>query len=146
MSKRSIIFLSLLLSCCLLSVSATAYEIVGFRGSSWGELKYDIPKEGENNLLWSGWVKQGVDWVQVSDNITLNTYAKLHYNWDKEEQDWNNMIGPSVGISLDAYSPKGVVATMGVEYVWENHFLDSGYTDEKLVVYVNWFGWWDLKK
>ena len=44
------------------------------------------------------------------------------------------MIGPSIGISLDAYSPKGVVVTMGVEYMWENHFLDSGYTDEKLVV------------
>lgn len=148
--RRLTILLSLAVLICTFYVPVHGFEVVGFKGSTWGELKYDMPTDPEyanNNLGLTGWTKQGIDWFKLGDNATFNTYVKLHYKWDQEEIDWNNLIGPCVGISIDAYSPKGIVGTVGIEYVWERHFsTDPVYTTEKFMVYLNWYGWWDLKK
>jgi hypothetical protein len=81
-----------------------------------------------------------------SGNTTLNTYAVLRYKWDIEQFEWNNSIAPGVGISLDTYSPGGVIATLGFEYQWERLLYGPDTMYSKAVVYVNWVGWWDLKK
>ncbi|UCF05153.1 MAG: hypothetical protein JSV33_14740 [bacterium] len=127
------------------TVTGTARAFEGFRGSTWGELRWDLPREGEDNLIFNGWFKQGIDWMR-SGNTTLNTYAVLRYKWDIEEYDWNNAIAPGVGISLDTYSPGGVIATLGFEYQWEKLLYGPDTMYHKAVIYVNWVGWWDLKK
>jgi hypothetical protein len=128
-----------------LSISSEAVAIEGFRGSSWGELRWDVPTvEGKPELWLYGWVKQGVDWVKWG-NTTLNTYATLRYSVDTPQRDWNSHVGPGVGIGMDTYMPKGLAASWGVEYIWDR-FYKSDRTEQKVVLYVNWFGWWDLKK
>jgi hypothetical protein len=118
---------------------------IGLRGGTWGELRYDIPKEGEDNLTLDGWIKQGIDWKRWG-NTTLNTYAALRYKFDTEKYEWNNTVGPGIGISLDMYSPRGLILTVGAEYSWESLIYDGGDCYQKTVFYVNWVGWWDLKR
>lgn len=142
--KRSVRGL-LLVSICLLAASQPVAAVEGLRGSTWGELRWDLPREGEDNLLFNGWIKQGIDWLR-SGNTTLNTYAVLRYKWDTEQLDWNNTVAPGVGISIDTYNPGGVIATIGFEYQWEKLLYGPDTMNQKAVVYVNWVGWWDLTK
>ena len=143
--KRFFSFLALAL---LLSsvIPPAACAIEGYRGSTWGDLRWDLPREYDSNILLRGWVKQGIDWKRWGKNTTLNTYATLRYSADSEELDWNNTIEPGIGISIETYNPAGFATTFGCEYVWENRFLDSDYSDQKFVIYVGWYGFWDLKK
>ncbi len=143
--RRSITFVILTVSLCLFLTPA-ANAIEGYRGSTWGDLRWDLPEELDSNLLLRGWVKQGIDWKRWGKNTTLNTYATIRYTVDTEKIDWNNKFEPGIGISLETYSPKGLGTTIGVEYIWENRFLDSDWIDQKFVIYVGWYGWWDLKK
>lgn len=141
--KRHVFGIALALLCLALR-SGSAFAVVGFRGSTWGDLRGEMPKEGDSNLLLNGWIKQGVDWTKWG-NVTLNTYATLRYQADTEGLDYNNSVGPGLGISLEAYSPRGAVASLGVEYIWDR-YTTFDETSQKVVVYVNWYGWWDLKK
>ncbi len=142
MKRYSLLVLLSIVLCLIISINAFAFE--GFRGSTWGELRWDIPRHGNSDLLLDGWIRQGVDWVRW-ENTTLNTYATLRYKWDSEKFDWNNSIGPGVGIAIDTFTPKGFSASWGVEYLWDR-FYESARTEHKVVLYMNWYGWWDLKK
>ena len=147
--KRHAFGIALVLTCLVLC-SGSALAIVGFRGSTWGDLRGEMPNEGENNLLLNGWIKQGVDWTKWG-NVTLNTYATLRYQADTEGYDWNNLVGPGVGISLEAFSPRGITASFGVEYIWDRYLgVDEASAFDvnahKIVIYASWYGWWDLKK
>lgn len=141
--KRHAFGIAIVLTCLVLC-SGSAFAIVGFRGSTWGDLRGELPKEGDSNLLLNGWIKQGVDWTRWG-NVTLNTYATLRYQADTEGLPYNNSVGPGLGISLEAYSPRGAVASLGVEYIWDR-YTTFDETAQKVVLYVNWYGWWDLKK
>jgi hypothetical protein len=129
---------------CLALLAGNAFAFVGFRGSTWGDLRQEIPKDTDSNLILQGWVKQGVDWAKWG-NTTLNTYATLRYHVDTEKLDYNNSVGPGFGVSLEAYSSRGLVASWGIEYLWDR-FFQTDRTDQKLVFYMGWYGWWDLKK
>jgi len=142
MKRNTLVLASMLL--CLTLCAGRARAIEGLRGQTWGEMRHEIPKDGDSNLLLQGWIRQGVDWAKW-DKLTLNTYATLRYRADSEKLYYNNSIGPGLGISLEAYCPKGAVAALGVEYIWDRLF-EVDRTDQKVVVYVNWYGWWDLKK
>jgi hypothetical protein len=128
----------------VLLFSSSAGAIVGFRGATWGDLRQEFPKEFPDNLVLQGWVKQGIDWVEWR-HATLNTYVALRYRFDTEGHDWNNTIGPALGLSLDLYTAKGLSAMAGVEYIWDR-YLESDRNDNKLAVYLGWYGWWDLKR
>ena len=137
---------TILLSCALvICMTGGSLAFEGYRGSTWGEFRYEIPRNGaEENLLLDGWIRQGVDWAKW-DHLTLNTYATLRYRADSQNSDWHNMLGPGLGIALEAYTPRGAVVTIGAEYIWErNYVLDTD--SEKVQIFLNWYGWWDLKK
>ncbi len=142
--KRTILHGALFILICAAIVPGGVSAFEGLRGATWGQLRYDIPKEGEENLMMDGWIKQGVDWARWG-NTSLNTYGTIRYKWDTERLDWNNSLGPGVGISIDTYSPRGIIFSIGAEYLWENNTLHSGRTDQRAVVYMSWCGWWDLK-
>ena len=131
---------------CLAFLPLNAFAVVGFRGSTWGDLRQEVPKDGDGNLILQGWVKQGVDWAKWG-NTTLNTYATLRYRADTERLAWNNSVGPGVGVSLEVYSSRGLVASWGIEYLWDRFFeSEPARTDQKVVFYMGWYGWWDLGK
>jgi hypothetical protein len=125
-------------------LAGSACAIEGLRGQTWGEMRQELPKDGDSNLLLQGWIRQGVDWVKW-DKVTLNTYATLRYRADSEKLDFNNSVGPGLGVALEVYCPRGVVGSLGVEYLWDRYF-EADRTDQKVVLFVNWYGWWDLKK
>jgi hypothetical protein len=128
----------------LIFLTGAASAVVGLRGSTWGELRYQIPREGvENNLMLDGWIRQGIDLAKWG-NTTLNTYATLRYRWDTEQTDWYNSLGPGFGIALETFTARGLVGSVGAEYLWER-FYEAGINDEKLLLYIGWYGWWDLK-
>ena len=76
-------------------------------------MRGELPKDGEENLILMGWTRQGIDWARWG-NTTLNTYVTVRYRLDSERYDWNNSIGPGVGIAFDTYNPKGVIAMWGL--------------------------------
>jgi hypothetical protein len=140
--KRSVTLITLMLLLALGPRSAAAIE--GFRGSTWGEARQELPQNGDSNLLLQGWIRQGVDWAKWG-NVTLNTYATVRYEVNTRGYDYNNSVGPGLGVSLEAFSPKGVTGALGVEYIWD-HLFEADQLDQKVVFFVNWYGWWDLKK
>jgi hypothetical protein len=128
---------------CLATLCGSAHAVEGFRGSTWGDLRYDIPDEVDDDLILKGWIRQGVDWTKVG-SATLTTYATVRYAWDSRGLDWNNSIGPGVGVALDAWSAKGFAGTLAVEYLVDR-FYESDRTEKKVVIYMGWYGMWDLK-
>ncbi|MEW6109165.1 MAG: hypothetical protein AB1632_08405 [Nitrospirota bacterium] len=140
-SYRLSVFISVFL--CL-AVPAAAHAIDGFPGSTWGELRWETPRHGQQNLILEGWVEQGIHWMSWN-NIKLNTYAKIRYGWDSEKLDWNNSFGPGVGVALELLKPDGPHIRTGIEYIWERRY-ESGREIQKAIVFMNWYGWWDLKK
>ena len=142
MKRNARVLASMIL--CLAVSAGSVWAIEGLRGQTWGEMRQEIPKDGDSNLLLQGWLRQGVDWAKW-DKLTLNTYATLRYQADSKKLDYNNSVGPGLGISLEVYTPRGAVAALGVEYIWDR-FFEADLTDQKVVLYMNWYGWWDLKK
>lgn len=136
----TITLLMILLTC----LTGAASAIVGLRGATWGEIRYLIPRDDsdDDNLLLSGWIRQGID-IARWENTTLNTYGTLRYQLDTEKTDWYNSLGPGVGIALETFNPGGIIGSIGAEYIWE-HFYEMDTSDEKIVVFINWYGWWDL--
>ena len=133
-------FLFTLIFC--LTVSTTAFSIEGFPGSTWGELRWELPKRGKDNLMLNGWIEQGITWKKW-ENIRLDTYATIRYKLDTEQLDWNNSLGPGLGMGITFFAPKGDNIKLGVEYIWDR-FYKTNRTDEKAVAYMRWYGWWDL--
>jgi len=146
MRKSCIIYVLLALFCIAVPVTASAIE--GYPGSSWGQLYWDIPtKEGKQNVVLEGWIEQGVTWVKWDKphgDILLNTYGTIRYKWDDQKYDWNNKFAPGVGVGLDIYIDQFHMR-VGAEYLWER-FYESGTEQQKVWIYTDWYGWWDLKK
>ena len=139
------LFLSAMIICMVLyAVQARAIE--GFPGKTWGEFSRDFPLDQRtiNNSLLQGWIEQGIYWCSWND-IKLNTYGNLRYNWDEKGLDWNNTVGPGVGIALEKFFPTGAFIRGGVEYDYDKLYR-SGTTNQKAVIYVTWYSWWDLSK
>ena len=143
--KRHLILAGLLVVFSFLGLGS-AGAVEGYRGSTWGELRWDFPKKYDSNLLLSGWIKQGIDWKRWGENTTLNTYATVRYKADTEQLDWNNTLEPGIGVAIETFTSKGLVGTFALEYLWEKRLTKSGLYDQKLVIYIGWYGWWDLKK
>ena len=130
---------------CLALCSGSAFAIVGFRGSTWGDLREELPKDGDSNLLLQGWIKQGVDWAKWG-NVTLNTYATLRYQADTEgATTGTTRSAPASGSRSRRTRRRGSPRSVGVEYIWDRYF-EADRSDKKVVIYLGWYGWWDLKR
>jgi hypothetical protein len=119
----------------------------GYPGSTWGDLRWEIPNSGDDNVILDGWIRQGVtvkNWAQGNNTFLLDPYVKIHYKGDSEGLDWNNYIRPGVGIALDMENAKGPLMSWGIEYSWEKN-LQTGDDAHRVEVYMRWYAWWDLK-
>jgi len=143
--KRNIIFL---ISIICLWLPSAVHAVEGLPGSAWGNIYWEVPKNGDNNLILEGWVRQGVAWEKWQKDTTsfqLTTYLTARYKWDSEKLDWNNYFGSAVGIALDMESAQGTLLSWGIEYVWENNIRTGDHT-QRINVFMIWYFWWDLMK
>lgn len=130
----------------LLTFAAPAsYAIEGFPGSTWGELRQEFPKDADSDLKSQGWIRQGIDWFHVA-GLRLDTYATVRFQWDSRQIDYNNSFGPGLGVALETIKWKGYSLAFGTEYIWDRYYSHNTRTEEKLILFVNWYGSWDLKK
>ncbi len=152
--KRNYPVVLLYLFIMVLSFTSGAAAIEGFPGSTWGELRQNLPNQrgadGPRDLYLQGYIEQGIDWKHWGP-LRLNTYGILRYQWDSEPLFYNNDIAPGVGIGLLHVSSMGDYVKFGVEHIWDRFYRGGGggagaHTEEKTLLYVRWFQWWDLKK
>ena len=124
----------------------SAHAIEGYPGKIWGDFRREIPISGDtqNNSILQGWIEQGVYWFKWND-LMLNTYGTMRYKWDAQGLDWNNSVGPGVGVALEKFVPQGMFFRVGAE-VLVDKLYQTNRTDKKAAVYLTWYGWWDLKK
>jgi hypothetical protein len=147
MSRFCLLSLLSLVLCVIFA--ANAFAIDGFPGVTWGELRFETPRRsthGEQDLILQGFIRQGVDLKRWSPDTHLYAYGTVRYTWDSQQNSWWNNVGPGAGIAIDtSLLGRQFPTSIGVEYVWDRYFV-SPRTVEKVIVYMNWFGWWDLGK
>ncbi len=136
-----------------LGFAAPALAIDSYPGSTWGELLWQVPAHGPQpnipDLLTDGWIRQGAD-VAHLDGVHLVPYMTLRWTADTKGLSWNNTVGPGIGLSLLTTPIKQSSVTIGIENVWNYYDRDWGYNASRITdtvnVYMDWYGWWDLKK
>jgi len=142
MYRRFLVLVTLLSALVIPSVTLALDN--GFPGATWGEFRFQQPTTGQQDAILQGWIRQGVDLHRYSEDTRLEAYVTVRYTWDSQQNTWYNDIAPGVGIALDTYLGKHFPVTWGVEYLWDRYFV-SPHTAQEVVLYMNWYGWWDLK-
>lgn len=131
----------------ILGYVASAHAIEGYPGSTWGEIRQDLPNkkgpDGPTNVIGQGYIEQGIDWVRWG-NLFFNSYGTVRYKFDTMHYDWNNSVGPGLGIALTHYTKNGNQVRLGIEHNWENYF-NTGRVEEKTMLYIRWFQSWNFK-
>jgi hypothetical protein len=115
---------------------AEAYDIVGFPGSTWGQVTHDF-----DDLVGTGsiaYINQGVDWVVLPGGITLNTYAEFRYRLRTKNDDFYDAYGPDVGLELRR-SP----FRLGIDYYWQR-YPELSQSSDAVQYYLSWYYDWDL--
>jgi hypothetical protein len=118
--------------------SAWAFDIEGLPGSTWGQASYEKADIAGPGVL--GYVNQGVDWITLPGELTLNTFVEVRYRFRENNKAFYNAYGPAVGVELRR-SPWH----LGVDYYWER-YPELSEASNRLQFYLSWFHDWDLKK
>lgn len=114
------------------------FAIEGFPGSTWGRASYE--KSGIAGPSIMGYVNQGIDWVTLPGDLTVNTFAELRYRLRENNKEFFNAYGPAIGIELQR-SP----FHLGVDYYWEQ-YPELQETSNRVQLYLSWYYDWDLKR
>ncbi len=115
-----------------------AYEIEGLPGSVWGQASYERADIAGPGVL--GFVNQGIDWITIPGDLTVNTFAELRYRFRENNKEFFNAYGPAVGLELRR-SP----FHLGVSYYWER-YPEVQETSNRVQFYLSWYYDWDLKR
>lgn len=104
MVRNSIFFTLMVLILTLLPLIVFSEDEIypQFPWCSYGSVSKYISAKEENELKFTGYIEQGIDWQKLgSDGPIFNTF--LGYNWaisDERENWWNNNYGPWIGFKL----------------------------------------------
>lgn len=107
-------------------------------GSTWGQLTHDVDDLVGSGAM--GYINQGIDWVKLPGDITLNTFAEFRYRLRTKNDEFFDAYGPAVGVELKKW-----MFHLGASYYWE-HFPEADESSRKVQYYLNWFYGWDLLK
>ena len=118
----------------------------GWPGSTWGDLRWELPSSGADDLVLQGWIRQGLvvaRWPLGGQTLLLGPSLRLRYAADTAGLAWNNSVGLGAGLALDLERERGPTLSWGVEYTWQRNLRPAG--DVQLVtLFMRWYGWWDL--
>jgi hypothetical protein len=117
-------------------------------GTTWGSLRWEIPASDPDNLILQGWARQGWvlhRWGAAPRAYVLSPYVRVRYAVDTLGLDWNNYVGPGVGLALDVDGIRGLQPAAGIEYAWEKNLASPGGI-HRIDLALRWYGWWDLKR
>ncbi len=108
----------------------------GLPFSTWGKLSHDA--SGFTGSGGMGWIQQGIDWVTLPWDVTVNTYLKYSYRGRSKEDTYYDARGPSVGLELSKS-----YFSLGVSYFWEE-FPVLNERHETAQIFAGWYYTWDL--
>lgn len=118
--------------------SGSASGIEAFPGSAWGRASYEQADIAGPGVL--GYFNQGVDWITLPGELTLNTFAELRYRFRENNKEFYNAYGPAIGMEL-----RRAPWHVGVDYYWER-YPELNETSNRLQIYVSWYHDWDLRR
>lgn len=130
------------------SVPGAAVGHEGLPGSTWGQLSWDVPSEGERDAILEGWIRQGIAWRRWSlgdARLVLQTYGTVRYRWDSAGLEWNNDVAPGAGAAVDLALPRMPALTGGVEWLYQ-WYTRSGATVPYAALFVDWYHAWGLAR
>lgn len=115
-----------------------ALDIEGLPGSVWGHASYEKSDIAGPGVL--GYVNQGIDWITLPGELTLNTFGEFRYRFRENNKEFYNAYGPALGVEL-----RRAPWHVGVDYYWEQYpELSEG--SNRLQFYLSWYHDWDLKQ
>lgn len=118
--------------------SGSSWGFEALPGSTWGNASYEKADIAGPGVL--GYVNQGVDWITLPGELTLNTFAEFRYRFRENNKEFYNAYGPAIGVEL-----RRAPWHIGVDYYWER-FPELRETSNRLQLYLSWYHDWDLKR
>ena len=115
------------------------------QGSASGIIQFPSsaqPNESDN-LLISGAIEQGVDFLSISKDTAINFFGRVNYRLDTEELDFNRKILLGVGIKLRHYFSDSFVMSIGAKYENDKRFVIERSSDGTQL-FTNWFYSWHV--
>lgn len=108
----------------------------GLPFSTWGKLSHDA--SGLTGSSGMGWIKQGIDWVTLPWDVTVNTYIKYSYRGRTKEGTHFDAHGPSIGLEMTKS-----YFNLGVAYYREKFpkLSERHYAGQ---IFAGWYYTWDL--
>ncbi|MEK6683265.1 MAG: hypothetical protein AABY46_01245 [Nitrospirota bacterium] len=119
----------------LVGIPLPSWAIEGFSGSIWGTAIYETTDSNPKTL---GSIRQGVDWFKRYD-LTFSTYGQLRYRFERNEAQFFNAYGPSVGMAVRHGSLR-----LGWEHQWDR-LTGPDKTNKTSQIFFDWWYGWDLK-
>ena len=124
-----------------LKPSESALPLEGIPFSTWGKLSNDA--SGPTGSGGMGWIQQGVDWITLPGDVTVNTFIKYSYRAREKENEYYDARGPSIGIEFSKS-----FFSAGVSRYWEE-FPESPDRNERKAqattqYFAGWYYTWDL--
>ena len=115
-----------------------------FPGLIWGELRFPGSQDPieENDWVVEGAVEQGIDWRQIADLGTFNTFARVDYVADTDALEYNRSVSFAVGLKLKRKVGRVGLLQIGAQYLVDRRW-ESNVTNDVLMAFINWSAWWD---
>jgi hypothetical protein len=145
--RRLAAALTLLLSYTVLLAAPSAMAQSGISKPGSASVNIYFPSSAQpaesDNLLVTGTIEQGVDFLSISDKTALNFFGRMDYRADTEELDFNRKILLGVGIKLRHYFSDAFVMSVGAKYENDKRFVVERSNDGTML-FGNWFGSWQV--
>ena len=129
--------ISITMTLVFLTPTSFSFEIQALPGSSWGEISYDDDRLVGGGAI--GHINQGIDWITLPGDFTLNTFVEFRYRFRSENKRFYNVFGEAIGVQL-----KKRYFDIGINYLWER-FPNLVGNSNNVQYYLNWYYGWDLE-
>jgi hypothetical protein len=129
----------------VLSREVTASAPIGLPGSIWAEARYPASFDSleRDSVIFEGGVEQGIDWFELADRSTLNTFIGADWTVDSTDLDYNNRVSIGLGGQVKFGFGRSGLFRVGGGYSVE-HNLITGETTDGPVVFARWSTTWDM--
>lgn len=117
-----------------------AQSILATPGFTWGQLRAPSSRQEEekNNEIVEGAINQGIDWLEVTKGVRLNSFVQLDFTRDTKKFDYNNKLKFAVGTQLNIALWDWGSLAIGGKYEWDRRYV-SDRTPKGAVGFLNWY-------